>query len=211
MRMLLRPTPAATGSGTPPVMTTCTHARCRNVRAPVPVRYPRGRVRHSGWTPPSDSLPDTACPVASGRTPSTPPGTPSPNRKRRGQRTDERHGRHSDIPDRHDHEDSLPGRRTPSSRAGVAAWQPRSARRWQRASATVTTSVTVKAAAWYCSTAQAAPRRTALLESDGWRVDGAARRHPLWQCRTDCRDMSQWRRDISIGQWDSRVRMDCSS
>jgi hypothetical protein len=32
-----------------------------------------------------------------------------------------------------------------------------------RASATVTTSVTVKAAAWYCSTAQAAPRRTALL------------------------------------------------
>jgi hypothetical protein len=116
----------------PPVMTTCTHARCRNVRKPVPVRYPRGRVRHSRWTPPSDSLPDTACPVASGRTPSTPPGTPSPNRKRRGQRTDERHGRHSDIPDRNDHEDSLPGRRTPSSRAGVAAWQPRSARRWQQ-------------------------------------------------------------------------------
>jgi hypothetical protein len=44
--------------------------------SPVPVRCPRGRVRRPRWTPRSDRLPDTACPVVSGRTPSTPPGTP---------------------------------------------------------------------------------------------------------------------------------------
>jgi hypothetical protein len=42
----------------------------------VPVRCPRGRVRRPRWTPRSDRLPDTACPVVFGRTPSTPPGTP---------------------------------------------------------------------------------------------------------------------------------------
>src|SRR5215216_342717 len=69
----------------------------------VPVRYPRGRVRRPRWTPRSDSLPDTAYPVASGRTPSTPPGTPpepEATRPSLTQGTDERHGRHSDIPDR---------------------------------------------------------------------------------------------------------------
>jgi hypothetical protein len=44
--------------------------------SPVPVRCPRGRVRRPRWTPRSDRLPDAACPVVSGRTPSTPPGTP---------------------------------------------------------------------------------------------------------------------------------------
>jgi hypothetical protein len=104
---------------------------------------------------------DNACPVASGRTPSTPPGTP-PEPKRRGQGTDERHGRHSDITDRHDHEDSLPGRRAPSSGAGVAAWQPRSARRWQHCQRN-RDHLSYKAAAWCRSVTQAAPRRIALL------------------------------------------------
>src|SRR5512132_457186 len=76
--------------------------------------------------------------------------------------TDERHGRHSDITDRHDHEDSLPGRRTPSSGAGVAAWQPRSTRRWQHCQRN-RDHLSYKAAAWCRSVNQAAPRRIAVL------------------------------------------------
>src|SRR5829696_9224417 len=58
----------------------------------VPVQCPRGRVRRPQWTPRSDSLPDTACPVVSRRTPSPPPGTPWRTRSDADRGTDERHG-----------------------------------------------------------------------------------------------------------------------
>jgi hypothetical protein len=51
------------------------------------------------------------------------------NRKRRGQGTDERHGRPSDILDRHDHKGGPPD--APPVGPAFAAWQPRSARQWQ--------------------------------------------------------------------------------
>jgi len=84
------------------------------------------------WTPRSDSLLDTACPVVSGRTPSTPPGTPWRTRSDPDRGTDERHGRQSDILDRHDHEGSPPGHAEPL-RCGrrLRLGKPRSARRWQ--------------------------------------------------------------------------------
>jgi hypothetical protein len=55
---------------------TCTPARCRNVHKPGPPSDARGRVRRPPWTPRSDRRSDSTCPVVSGRTPSTPPGTP---------------------------------------------------------------------------------------------------------------------------------------
>jgi hypothetical protein len=88
-------------------MTTCIHAQMADVRSPGPPSDVRGPV--SGvQTSRSDRLPDTACPVASGRTRSPPSGTPLPNRKRRGQATDDRHGRIRTSSDNHNQEDDPP-------------------------------------------------------------------------------------------------------
>jgi hypothetical protein len=85
------------------------------------------------------------------------------NQKRCGQGTDERHGRHSDILDRHNHEDGPPGHAEPPAVGpAFAAWQtkagsamaPLPARRNHGSG---------QAATWCRSTVQAAPRRTALL------------------------------------------------
>ena len=95
----LGPTPAATSTGTP-VMTICNRARCRNVRKRGPVRSPRGRVQRPRWTPRSDrfrTLPAPSYPA--GHRPLH--RHAMANRKRCGQGTDERHGRHSDVLDRH--------------------------------------------------------------------------------------------------------------
>ena len=65
-----------------------------------------------------------------------------PNRKRRGQGTDERHSRHSDILDRHDHEDSRPGRRTPPLGPALRLGNQDRLGDGNTASATVTTAAT---------------------------------------------------------------------
>jgi hypothetical protein len=59
-----------------------------------------------------------------------------------------------------------------------AVWQPRLARRWQDCQRDRNHGCD-QAATWCRSTVQAAPRRTALLGSDGWRVERIGRRHPL--------------------------------
>jgi hypothetical protein len=106
----------------PPVMTTCTHARCRNVRKPGPRPI-------SARSCPASTMDATIGQPSGHRMPGriwpdTVPLHPDATRGSDADRgTDERHGRHSDIPDRHDHEDSLPGRRTPplGGRCGLAA------------------------------------------------------------------------------------------
>jgi hypothetical protein len=147
----------------------------------VPVRCPRvvsgvhhGRHDRTGFrTPPAL--------VGSSRTPSTAPGTPRRNRERHGQGTDERHGRRSDILDRHDHKAAR--RDTPSPPPvgpAFAAWQPRSARRWQdcqrdrnHGSDRPLLGVALPSK----------PRLGALLSSDdyGSSVERTAKRHPLWR------------------------------
>ena len=44
------------------------------------------------------------------------------------------------------------------------------------------------------------PRLGALLSSDdyGSSVERTAKLHPLWQCRTDGRDVDEWRHDLGI-------------
>jgi hypothetical protein len=144
------------------VATTCTRARCRNVRKPGPCPMSARSCPASTWTPRSDRLSDTACPVVSGRTPSTPPGTPWQNRKRRGQGTDERHGRRSDILDRHDQRRPARTRRAPPAGPAFAAWQPRLARRWQDRQRDRNHG-SDQAAGWCRSTVQATPWCIALL------------------------------------------------
>ena len=99
--------------------------------SPVPVRCPRGRVRRPRWTPRSDRLPDTACPVVSGRTPSTPPGTPwqTGSDADREQTNGTEGTRTSSIATTTRRPAGT--RRAPSCGAGVCSWQPRLARRWQ--------------------------------------------------------------------------------
>jgi hypothetical protein len=164
----------------PSVVTTCAHARCRNVASLVPVRCPRGRVRRPRWTPRSDSLPDTACPVdPAGHRPLHPARHGEPEATRTG--TDERHGRRSDSLDRQDHKAAH--RDTPSPRLwgrrlqlGNQGWPGDS----KIANATVTTAATRQLLG-------VAPpsklRLGALLSSDdyGSRVDRAEGVHPLWR------------------------------
>jgi hypothetical protein len=144
MRMLLRLIPAATSTGTHPGVTTCNHARCPNDRKPGPrPMSTRSCVRRPRGTPGSDSLPDTACPVVS--RPDTVPSTGHASRTGsdadRG--TDERHGRQSDILDRHDHRRPAGTRRAPCRGAGVCGLANQG---WlgngNTASATVTTAAT---------------------------------------------------------------------
>jgi len=145
----------------PPVVTTCAHARCRNVRKPGPVRCPRScpaSTMDATIGQPSDTAgrsirPDT---VHSTR-------HAMANRKRRGQGTDERHGRCSDILDRHDHKAAH--RDTPSPllwgwrlRLGNQGWlgDGQDCQRDRNHGSD-------QAATWCRSAVQAAPRRTAVL------------------------------------------------
>jgi hypothetical protein len=164
----------------PPVMTTCTHARCRNVRKPGPRPISARSCPASTMDATIGRLPDTACPVAFGRTPSTPPAR-HPNRKRRGQGTHEWHGRHSDIPDRHDHEDSLPGRRTPPLGPALRLGNQGRLGDGNTASATVTTSGTRQLLG---IAPPFKPRLGALFSSDdfGSSVERDGGGHPLWRC-----------------------------
>jgi hypothetical protein len=162
MRMLPSANPSRYQHQDPSVVTTCTHSRCRNVRCP------RGRVRRPRWTPRLDRLPDTACPVVSGRTPSTPPGTPwrtgSDADRERTARKALGHPR-SPRP-----QGGPPGHAEPPPVGPVfAVWQPRLARRWQDCQRDRNHGCD-QAATWCRSTVQAAPRRTALLRRIGMRV-----------------------------------------
>jgi hypothetical protein len=71
-----------------------------NVHAVVSGVHNGRHDRTAFRTPPARSYPAGHRPLHSAR---------QPNRKRCGQGTDERHGRHSDILDRHDHEGGPPG------------------------------------------------------------------------------------------------------
>jgi hypothetical protein len=71
----LRPTQPRPASG-PVRRDTCTHARCRNVRKPGPRPMSARSCPASTMDTPIGQASDTARPVVSGRTPSTPPGTP---------------------------------------------------------------------------------------------------------------------------------------
>ena len=141
MRMLPSANPSRYQHPDPPVM-TCTHARCRNVRKPGPrpisVRScPASTMDATIGQPSGHRMPDRIWPDTVHSTTAR-----HPNRKRRGQGTDERHSRHSDILDRHDHEDGLPGRQTPSSGPALRLGNQDRLGDGNTASATVTTSVT---------------------------------------------------------------------
>jgi hypothetical protein len=84
------------------------------------------------------------------------------NRKRRGQGTDERHGRRSDILDPTTTRRPTGTRRAPPVGPAFAAWQPRLARRWQDCQRDRNHG-SDQAATWCRSTVEAAPRRTAVL------------------------------------------------
>jgi hypothetical protein len=157
---------------------TWTRARCRNVRKPGPRPMsarscPASTMdttigQASGHRLPGHSRPDT---VHSTR-------HALANRKRRGQGTDERHGRRSDILDRHTTR-RPPGHAEPLPVGpALAAWQPRSARRWQdcqrdrnRGSDQALLGVALPSK----------PRLGALLSSDdcGSSVERASKLHPL--------------------------------
>jgi hypothetical protein len=129
----------------------------------VPVQCPRGRVRRPRWTPRSDRFRTAhARPCPAGHRPLH--RARQPNRKRCGQGTDERHGRHSDILDRHDHKAAR--RDTPSP----LLWGRRlrlgnqgRLRDGNTASATVTTAVTRQLLG---VAPRSKPRLGALLSSD---------------------------------------------
>ena len=123
------------------------HAVVSGVQVDATIGQPSG-------TPPARSYP-----------PDTVPSTrhAMANQKRRGQGTDERHGRHSDTLDRHDHEDGPPGHAEPL-RWGrrLRLGKLRLTRRWQHCQRDRNHG-SDQAAAWCRSTVQAAPRRIALL------------------------------------------------
>ena len=135
---------------------------CRNVRQPGP----RPMSTRPCPAPTMDAtigqVPDSACPAVSGRTPSPPPGTPAePEAMRTGERTNGTEGiRTSSI--------ATTTRRPAGTRRAspvgpvFAAWQPRSAPRWQHCQRDRYHG-SDQAAAWCRSSVQAAPRRTALL------------------------------------------------
>jgi hypothetical protein len=87
----------------PPIRTTCTHAQCRTVQTgplsdvrAVLSGVHNGRHHRTAFRTPRvrSSLAGRPDPW---RTRSPPSGIPLPNRKGRGQATDERHGKHWDI------------------------------------------------------------------------------------------------------------------
>jgi hypothetical protein len=144
------------------VVATCARARCRNVRKPGPVRCPRGRVRRPRWTPRSDSLPDTACPVdPAGHRPLHPARHGEPEATRTGSgRTAPKAFGHPRSPRP---QGGPPGHaEPPPAGPAFAARQPRLVRRWQDCQRDRNHG-SDQAAAWCRSTVQAAPRRTALV------------------------------------------------
>jgi hypothetical protein len=128
----------------------------------VPVRCPRGRVRRPGWTPRSDSLPDTACPVdPAGHRPLHPARHGEPEATRTGNgRTARKAFGHPRSPRP---QGGPPGHVEPSPAGpAFAAGQPRLARRWQDCQRDRNHG-SDQADAWCRSTVQAAPRRTAVV------------------------------------------------
>jgi hypothetical protein len=107
-------------------------------------------------------VPDSTCPPVSGRTPSPPPGMPA-DRKRCGQgngRTARKAFGHPRSPRP---QGGPPGHAEPSPVGpAFAAWQPRSAPRWQHCQRNRYHG-SDQAAAWWLSAVQAAPWRIALL------------------------------------------------
>jgi hypothetical protein len=125
---------------------TCTPARCRNVHKPGPPSDARvvsgvhhGRHDRTGVR----TAPARSCPA--GHRPLHPARHGEPEATQTG--NGRRHGRRSDILDRHDHK---------------AAHRDKPARRWQYRQRDRNHG-SDQAAAWCRSTAQAAPRRTAVL------------------------------------------------
>ena len=108
--------------------------------------------------------------AVSGRTPSPPPGTPAePEAMRRG---NGRTARKAFGHPRSSRQGGPPGHAEPSPVGpAFAAWQPRSAPRWQYCQRDRYHG-SDQAAAWCRSSVQAAPRRTALLRR--LRVEGRA-------------------------------------
>jgi len=135
---------------------------CRNVRQPGPRPMSTRPCPASTMDATIGQVPDSACPAVSGRTPSPPPGTPAePDAMRTGERTNGTEGiRTSSI--------ATTTRRPAGTRRAspvgpvFAAWQPRSAPRWQHCQRDRYHG-SDQAAAWCRSSVQAAPRRTALL------------------------------------------------
>jgi hypothetical protein len=128
----------------------------------VPVRCPRGRVRRPPWTPRSDRLPDTACPVVSaGHRPLHPARHGETRSDADRERTNGTEGvRTSSIATTTRRPTGT--RRAPPVGPAFAAWQPRLARRRQDCQRDRNHG-SDQVAACCRSTVQAAPRRTALL------------------------------------------------
>jgi hypothetical protein len=161
----------------------------------VPVRCPRGRVRRPPWTPRSDRRSDTAPPgrvrpdtVHCTRTPWRTAG--DADRERTNGTAGVRTCSIATTPRR-------PARtcRAPHVGPAFAAGQPRLARRWQDRQRDRNHG-SDQAAGWCRSTVQAARRRTAVLRSDGWRVERATKLHPLWRCTA-----RGWCRMVAGGMW----------
>jgi hypothetical protein len=179
MRMLPSANPSRYQHRHPSVVTPAPLLDAGTSASLVPVRCPRGRVRRPRWTPRSDSLPDTACPVdPAGHRPLHParPGEPEATRTGNGRTARKAFG-HPRPPRP---QGGPPGHAELSCGPAFAAWQPRSAWRWQDCQRDRNHG-SDQAVAWCRSIVQAAPRRTAVLGSDGWSVERAAKLHPLWQ------------------------------
>ena len=102
------------------------------------------------------------------------------NRKRRGQGTDERHGRRSDILDRHDHKAARQTRRAPPVEPALRLGNQGRLGDGKTASATVTMAATRQLVG---VALPSKPRLGALLSSDdyGSSVERTATLHPLWR------------------------------
>ena len=137
----------------------------------VAVRCLCGRVRRPRWTPRSDSLPDTACPVdPAGHRPVHPArrGKPEATRTGNGRTVRKAFGQpRSPRPQG----GPPPHAKPPPVGPTFAAGQPRLARRWQDCQRDRNHG-SDQAATWFRSAVQAAPRRTAVLR--GFRVERRA-------------------------------------
>ena len=175
----------------PPIVTTCPCSMPKrpqarspsNVHAVVSGVHNGHHDRTAFRTPPAPSYP-------AGHRPLHPARHGEPEAMRTG--VDKlRHGRHSNILDRHDHEAGPPGHaERPAVGPAFAAWQTKAGfGDGNTASATVTTAATRQP----LGVARPSKARLgALLSSDdyGSSVERTAKLHPLWQCRTDVRDMA---------------------
>ena len=177
MRMLPSANPSRYQRRDPPVVTTCIYARCRSVRKPGPRPMstrscPASTMDAMIGQPSGHRLPRRIRPDP---VPSTRHASRTGSDADRG--TDERHGRHSDILDRHDHEDGPPGHAEPLLWGRrLRLGKPRLARRWQHCQRDRNHG-SDQAVTWCRSTVQAAPRRTALLGKMVWgesRANGEA-------------------------------------